>query len=43
VRNILVHDYVRVDRGMLVGALGSALDDLRSFGAIMGMLIPAEP
>jgi uncharacterized protein YutE (UPF0331/DUF86 family) len=42
-RNILVHDYVRVDRGMLVGALGSALDDLRSFGAIIGMLIAAEP
>jgi uncharacterized protein YutE (UPF0331/DUF86 family) len=42
-RNILVHDYVRVDRGVLVGALGSALDDLRSFGALVGMLIPAEP
>jgi uncharacterized protein YutE (UPF0331/DUF86 family) len=38
-RNILVHDYVRVDRAILAAAVKSALADLRAFGAIAGTLI----
>jgi uncharacterized protein YutE (UPF0331/DUF86 family) len=38
-RNILVHDYVRVDRQVLVSVLSSSLEDLRAFGAIVARLI----
>jgi uncharacterized protein YutE (UPF0331/DUF86 family) len=38
-RNILVHDYVRVDRQVLVATLSTSLPDLSAFGAVMGRLI----
>ena len=38
-RNILVHDYVRVDRAILAAAVATALTDLRAFGTIAGSLI----
>ena len=38
-RNILVHDYVRVDRAILAAAVKTALTDLRAFGAVAGALI----
>jgi uncharacterized protein YutE (UPF0331/DUF86 family) len=37
-RNILVHDYVRVDRSLLATATRAAITDLRAFGAIAGRL-----
>ena len=40
-RNILVHDYVRVDRAILASAVRSALTDLRRFAAIAGALTGA--
>jgi uncharacterized protein YutE (UPF0331/DUF86 family) len=41
-RNILVHDYARVDREILVVAVASALSDLRDFGSAVGKLIDAD-
>ena len=38
-RNILVHDYVRVDRAILAASVASALIDLRAFGAVAADLI----
>jgi uncharacterized protein YutE (UPF0331/DUF86 family) len=42
-RNILVHDYVRIDRAILSSAVTTALTDLRAFGAVVGGLAaPAD-
>jgi uncharacterized protein YutE (UPF0331/DUF86 family) len=41
-RNILVHDYIRVDRSLLALASRAALADLQSFGAIVGRLVAAD-
>jgi uncharacterized protein YutE (UPF0331/DUF86 family)/predicted nucleotidyltransferase len=41
-RNILVHDYVRVDREILIRGIDAALTDLPAFGAIVGGLIEAD-
>lgn len=38
-RNILVHDYVRIDRAILAAAVKSALTDLRAFAAIASKLV----
>lgn len=38
-RNILVHDYTRVDRGLLAAIVHNDLDDLRAFGAAVGSLL----
>jgi len=38
-RNILVHDYVRVDREILIRGIDAALTDLPAFGAMVGGLI----
>jgi uncharacterized protein YutE (UPF0331/DUF86 family) len=35
-RNILVHDYIRVDRAILASAVHNALVDLRAFAALAG-------
>jgi uncharacterized protein YutE (UPF0331/DUF86 family) len=42
-RNILVHDYVRVDRDILIRGIGAALTDLPAFGAMVGSLLGADP
>jgi uncharacterized protein YutE (UPF0331/DUF86 family) len=42
-RNILVHDYVRVDREILIRGIEAALTDLPAFGAMVGSLIAADP
>jgi uncharacterized protein YutE (UPF0331/DUF86 family) len=39
-RNILVHAYVRLDRALLIAALGTGLADLRAFAAAAGALLP---
>lgn len=41
-RNILVHDYVRVHRAILAAAVQSALADLAAFGAMAGTLISSD-
>jgi uncharacterized protein YutE (UPF0331/DUF86 family) len=41
-RNILVHDYTRVDREILIAAVALALNDLRAFGSAVGQLIDAD-
>ncbi len=38
-RNILVHDYIRVDRAVLAGAVRTALTDLRAFAGFAGQLL----
>lgn len=38
-RNILVHDYVRVDREILAASVADALSDLRAFGAVAAQWI----
>jgi uncharacterized protein YutE (UPF0331/DUF86 family) len=41
-RNILVHDYVRVDRSILADAVHMSLVDLEEFGAVAGQLLLQE-
>jgi uncharacterized protein YutE (UPF0331/DUF86 family) len=41
-RNILVHDYVRVDREILIHGIDAALTDLPAFGAVVGGLMAAD-
>lgn len=41
-RNILVHDYVRVDRTILAATIKSALTDLRRFAAVASGLFAAS-
>lgn len=41
-RNILVHDYIRVDRGILAAAVHNALSDLAQFGAVVGELLATD-
>lgn len=38
-RNILVHDYTRIDRTLLAAAVQTDLRDLRAFGAAMSRLL----
>ena len=38
-RNILVHDYTRIDRALLVSVVHDDLDDLRAFGAAVAGLL----
>jgi uncharacterized protein YutE (UPF0331/DUF86 family) len=38
-RNILVHDYTRIDRTLLVAAIQRDLPDLRAFGAAVAQLL----
>jgi len=38
-RNILVHDYTRVDRALLASIVHTDLGDLRAFGAAVGALL----
>lgn len=42
-RNILVHDYTRVDRALLASIVHNDLDDLRAFGAAVGALLKPNP
>jgi len=39
-RNVLVHDYTRVDRALLASAVRDDLGDLRAFGAKIAKLLP---
>ena len=41
-RNVLVHDYVSVDVGLLARAVERDLDDLRAFGAMAAGLLGPE-
>lgn len=38
-RNILVHDYTRIDRALLASVVRHDLDDLRAFGAVIADLL----
>ena len=40
-RNILVHDYTRIDRALLASVVHDDLDDLRAFGAAIAGLLTA--
>jgi uncharacterized protein YutE (UPF0331/DUF86 family) len=40
-RNILVHDYTRIDRALLTAAVQRDLPDLRAFGAAVAKLLPS--
>ncbi len=42
-RNILVHDYVRVDRAILAASVRTALHDLPAFGVLVSNLIASNP
>jgi uncharacterized protein YutE (UPF0331/DUF86 family) len=42
-RNILVHEYVRVDITLLIAAVHSGLPDLRAFAAHAAAWLPASP
>jgi len=42
-RNILVHDYTRVDRALLAAIVHNDLGDLRSYGAALGELLRTAP
>jgi uncharacterized protein YutE (UPF0331/DUF86 family) len=42
-RNILVHDYTRVDRALLASIVHNDLGDLRGFGAAVGALLTPQP
>jgi uncharacterized protein YutE (UPF0331/DUF86 family) len=41
-RNILVHDYTRIDRSLLASIVHSDLGDLEAFGAAIGVLLGAN-
>jgi uncharacterized protein YutE (UPF0331/DUF86 family) len=38
-RNILVHDYTRIDRALLASVVAHDLGDLRAFGAVLAGLL----
>lgn len=41
-RNVLVHDYADVDLSILARTVAHDLDDLRTYGAHIGALLPAD-